>query len=145
MSIGQFAVEQAVLNKASFVDVPRVVGINLVAVLVDFDEARCVDLAKIHSVGVDQECAIFAGNLNGDMVENQLIPAKHRKDPVASGEFKPRRPFGFAILIVNLKRGCHRLSPWIICAILHDGAPRSIIAIWRSPLEFLRICCYRRS
>src|SRR3546814_4157608 len=44
------------------------------------------------------------------MVEDHLVPAHHREDAIAGGEFLPRRPFGFAIFAVALELGRHRIS-----------------------------------
>src|SRR3546814_19768146 len=43
------------------------------------------------------------------MVEDHLVPAHHREDAIAGGEFLPRRPFGFAVLAVALELGRHGL------------------------------------
>src|SRR3546814_9901506 len=74
MRIGQFAVEQAVLDKARLVDVPWIVGVDLVAVDVDLDKARRGDLAEMHAVRVDEVAAVLVGNLHRDMVEDHLVP-----------------------------------------------------------------------
>src|SRR3546814_11378383 len=100
-----FAVEQAVLDKARLVDVPWIVGVDLVAVDVDLDKARRGDLAEMHAVRVDEVAAVLVGNLHRDMVEDHLVPAHHREDAIAGGEFLPRRPFGLAVLAVGLELG----------------------------------------
>src|SRR3546814_19262479 len=59
----------------------------------------------MHAVRVDAVAAVLVGNLHRDMVEDHLVPAHHREDAIAGGEFMPRRPFGFAVLAVALELG----------------------------------------
>src|SRR3546814_2386390 len=63
----------------------------------------------MHAVRVDEVAAVLVGNLHRDMVEDHLVPAHHREDAIAGGEFLPRRPFGFAVLAVALELGRHGL------------------------------------
>src|SRR3546814_11859150 len=83
--------------------------VDLFAVDVDLDKARRGDLAEMHAVRVDEVAAVLVGNLHRDMVEDHLVPAHHREDAIAGGEFLPRRPFGFAVLAVALDLGRHGL------------------------------------
>src|SRR3546814_17274240 len=64
----------------------------------------------MHAIGVDEIAAVLFGHLHRDMVEDHLVPAHHREDAIAGGEFLPRRPFGFAIFAVALELGPPRIS-----------------------------------
>src|SRR3546814_10508676 len=97
MRIGQFAVEQAVLDKARLVDVPWIVGVDLVAVDVDLDKARRGDLAEMHAVRVDEVAAVLVGNLHRDMVED------HRSEEHTS-ELQSLMRISYAVFCLKKKK-----------------------------------------
>jgi hypothetical protein len=111
MGIGQSAMEQAMLDEARLIDVPWVIGIDLVAINVDLDQARRSDFTEVHAIRVDQKRTVFVRHFHGDVVENQLVPTEHRKYPIAGSKLLTRGPFGFAIFAVRLQLGCHAHSP----------------------------------
>ena len=111
MGIIKRAVEQAMLHKPRLVDMPWIVGVQLVAVFVDLNQAGCGDFAKMHAIWIDQKCAILAGHFQCDMVEDHLVPTHHRKNAVTRCQFLPRSPFSFAIFAIRPQLSRHGISP----------------------------------
>ena len=100
MRVGQSPVKQTMLDKARLVHMPWIVDVNLVAINVDFNKARCGYLTEVHAIRINQKRTVFVRHLDRDMVKNQLIPTKHRKYPVTGSKLLPRSPFCFAIFAV---------------------------------------------
>ena len=85
-------VDRAVNDKPGRVDGVGIVGVELHALAVDLDQAGGGDFLEHHAVGVDQELVIGAGNLGGDMGEDQIVPVVQRDQPVAGGEIDAGLP-----------------------------------------------------
>ena len=102
MCVGQGTMEQAVLNKACFVYVPRVIDVDLVAINIDFDEARRGNFTEMHAIRVNQKRAVRIRHFDRNVVEHKLIPAEHRKYPITGRKLLPRGPLRLAIFAIRL-------------------------------------------
>jgi hypothetical protein len=79
---------------------PRIIGVNLIAINIDFNEARRGNFTEMHAIRVYQKRPIFVGHFDRDVVENKFVPAKHRKYPVTGRKLLPCGPFRLAILAI---------------------------------------------
>ena len=70
-----------------------------IAVDIDLDQGRRRDLLVEESVGIDQELILGSRHSQGNMVIDQMGPAKMRRQAVSGGELDPRLPFLVAHLI----------------------------------------------
>ena len=77
--------DATVNDESSGVDGVRAVA-QLVAVLIDLDQAGCGDLVKQHPIGVDEEMVFGAGHARADMRKDQVGPAVERHQAVTSGQ-----------------------------------------------------------
>ncbi len=62
---------------------------DLLALEIDFDQARRRDLLEHQAVGVDEEVMLRAGDARGDVGEDEIVPAVKRHEAVAGGEMDP--------------------------------------------------------
>ena len=67
--------------------------LELLALLVDLDQARGGDLVEEHAVRIDQELVRRARHPRRDVGEHEVLPAEACHEPVAGGEIHPHRPF----------------------------------------------------
>jgi len=74
---------------------------QLVAGLVDLDQARRSDLVEHQSVGVDQEI-IGARHLGRDVGEDQVVPAMQRHQAIAGRQVDTGLPLGSTDLIFDI-------------------------------------------
>ena len=85
------------VNAAVNDETRRVDGVGrvaeLVAVLVDLDQAGGRDFVKHHAVGVDQKMVFGAGNAGADVGEHQVAPAIRCHQPIAGGQVAAQLPF----------------------------------------------------
>ena len=84
-------VHGAVDHKARRVDREGRVG-ELVALLVDLDQAAGGDLVKHQPVGVDQEMVLRPGDAGADVGEDQVAPAVGGYQAVAGGQVDAQCP-----------------------------------------------------
>ncbi len=93
---------------------------QLVAGLIDLDQARGGDFMEHHPERVDQEI-LGTGNLCGNMGEDQVIPTMQRDKPITGGKVHPGLPFGRTDLILDAEcrlegRYAHGSDLWfLIC------------------------------
>src|SRR5262249_22509087 len=66
---------------------------ELVAVLVDADQARRGDLVEHKAVRIDQEVMLGAGDARADVREDKVRPPVQRAQPVAGGEIDAQLRF----------------------------------------------------
>ena len=91
----------AVNDEASRVN-PIVGGVeDHVAVEVDLDQARRIDLFVEHAIGIDQEMVVRSGNAAGDVVGDHLGHAVDRREPIAGREVDAGLPLLGAHLFAN--------------------------------------------
>ena len=70
---------------------------QLVALHVHLDQARCRDLVEHEAIGVDEELVLGPrhrfGQFGADVGEDQVAPAVQRNEPVARGQVAAQLPF----------------------------------------------------
>jgi hypothetical protein len=82
-------------------------SMQLVALLVDLDQAAGGDFVEHQAVGVDQEVVLGPGDaLGADVGEHQVAPAVQRHQPVAGGEVDAQLPL-FGLTSVFQGRDVH--------------------------------------
>ena len=74
---------------------------QLVALLVDLDQAAGGDFIEHQPVGVDEEVVLGAGDAHADVGEHQVTPAVQRHQTVAGGEIDAQLPLFGADLVFD--------------------------------------------
>jgi hypothetical protein len=65
---------------------------QLVALLVNFDQAAGGDFIKHHPVGVDQEVVVWAGKAGTDVGKDQVAPTIRSNQAIARCQVHPQLP-----------------------------------------------------
>src|SRR6056297_2130864 len=82
----------AVNGETGRVDV-ELVRVDLVPFLVDAYQAGGRDFLEHHAVRIDQEMVLVTGNPQGNMREDQIVPAVEGNQAVGGGKINAQLPF----------------------------------------------------